>query len=45
MVLDTFVILEQGGEPADTRRVLGLALEVACREPQQPESGFGVFRM
>ncbi len=32
-------------DPADTRRVLGLALEVACREPLQPQSGFGVFRM
>ena len=32
-------------DPVDTRRVLGLALEVACREPLQPESGFGVFRM
>ncbi len=32
-------------DPADTRRVLGLALDVACREPLQPQSGFGVFRM
>jgi 3-methylcrotonyl-CoA carboxylase beta subunit len=32
-------------DPADTRRVLGLALGVACREPEQPEGSFGVFRM
>jgi 3-methylcrotonyl-CoA carboxylase beta subunit len=32
-------------DPPDTRRVLGLALGVACRDPQQPEGGFGVFRM
>ena len=31
-------------DPVDTRRVLGLALEVACRQPL-PETGFGVFRM
>ncbi|MEZ5559299.1 MAG: carboxyl transferase domain-containing protein [Pseudomonadales bacterium] len=32
-------------DPADSRRVLGLALAVACREPQQRESEFGIFRM
>jgi 3-methylcrotonyl-CoA carboxylase beta subunit len=32
-------------DPVDTRRVLGLALAVACREPVQPEGNFGVFRM
>jgi 3-methylcrotonyl-CoA carboxylase beta subunit len=32
-------------DPVDTRRVLGLALDVACRKPLQPSSGFGVFRM
>jgi 3-methylcrotonyl-CoA carboxylase beta subunit len=32
-------------DPADTRRVLGLALEVACRESEQPAGEFGVFRM
>ena len=32
-------------DPVDTRRVLGLALAVACREPAQPEGNFGVFRM
>jgi 3-methylcrotonyl-CoA carboxylase beta subunit len=32
-------------DPLDTRRVLGLALEVCCREPEQPASQYGVFRM
>jgi 3-methylcrotonyl-CoA carboxylase beta subunit len=32
-------------DPVDTRRVLGLALAVACREPEQPRGNFGVFRM
>jgi len=32
-------------DPVDTRRVLGLALDVACREPMQASSNFGVFRM
>jgi len=32
-------------DPVDTRRVLGLALAVACREPAQPQGNFGVFRM
>ena len=32
-------------DPIDTRRVLGLALDFACREPLQPSSKFGVFRM
>ncbi|MCZ6709565.1 MAG: methylcrotonoyl-CoA carboxylase [Gammaproteobacteria bacterium] len=32
-------------DPVDTRRVLGLALDIACREPMQPSSSFGVFRM
>jgi 3-methylcrotonyl-CoA carboxylase beta subunit len=32
-------------DPVDTRRVLGLALEIACRESEQPGSDFGVFRM
>ena len=32
-------------DPADTRKVLGLALPYATRRPLQPESGFGVFRM
>jgi 3-methylcrotonyl-CoA carboxylase beta subunit len=32
-------------DPVDSRRVIGLALEVACRESAQPESGFGIFRM
>ncbi|MFP6837480.1 MAG: carboxyl transferase domain-containing protein [Pseudomonadales bacterium] len=32
-------------DPVDTRRVLGLALEIACREPIQSSSSFGVFRM
>ncbi len=32
-------------DPCDTRRVVGLALEVACRESEQPTAEFGVFRM
>jgi 3-methylcrotonyl-CoA carboxylase beta subunit len=32
-------------DPLDTRRVLGLALEVACREPVTNASDFGIFRM
>ncbi len=32
-------------DPADTRTILGLALSFATRSPQQPESGFGIFRM
>jgi 3-methylcrotonyl-CoA carboxylase beta subunit len=32
-------------DPTDTRRVLALALELACREPVQPRSDFGIFRM
>ena len=32
-------------DPLDTRRVLGLALEVACREPLAASSEFGIFRM
>jgi 3-methylcrotonyl-CoA carboxylase beta subunit len=32
-------------DPLDSRRVIALALELACREPQQPTSEFGVFRM
>jgi 3-methylcrotonyl-CoA carboxylase beta subunit len=32
-------------DPVDTRRVLSLALNVACREPLQPNSEFGIFRM
>ncbi|HJX79228.1 carboxyl transferase domain-containing protein [Glutamicibacter sp.] len=31
-------------DPADTRRVLGLALEVCARQPL-PETSFGLFRM
>lgn len=31
--------------PVDTRDILGLALSVATREPHQPTSPFGVFRM
>jgi 3-methylcrotonyl-CoA carboxylase beta subunit len=31
-------------DPADTRRVLGLALSAACNAPIEPD-GFGVFRM
>ena len=32
-------------DPADTRAVLGLAMSYATRAPQQPQSGFGIFRM
>jgi 3-methylcrotonyl-CoA carboxylase beta subunit len=32
-------------DPVDTRTVLGLALSFATRSAQQPESGFGIFRM
>ena len=32
-------------DPADTRRVLSLALAFSTREPEQPRSGFGIFRM
>ncbi len=32
-------------DPAQTRDVLGLALGVAAREPSQPRSEFGIFRM
>ncbi len=32
-------------DPSDSRRVIGLALAVACRKPAQPDSGFGIFRM
>ncbi len=33
-------------DPVDTRRVLSLALSVACREPAHPvDSRFGIFRM
>ena len=31
--------------PSDTRRVLGLALAMTCREPVQGDSAFGIFRM
>ena len=31
-------------DPADTRRVLGMALDVCARQPL-PETSFGVFRM
>ncbi len=31
--------------PLDTRRVLSLALEVACRRPESHPSTFGIFRM
>jgi len=31
--------------PVDTRRVLALALTVACRRDQSPASTFGIFRM
>ncbi len=31
-------------DPADTRRVLGLALDVCARQPL-PETSFGLFRM
>jgi len=32
-------------DPADTRQILSLALSMATREPEQPQSGFGIFRM
>ncbi|MCZ6853026.1 MAG: methylcrotonoyl-CoA carboxylase, partial [Gammaproteobacteria bacterium] len=32
-------------DPLDTRRVLALALFMACREPELQESRFGIFRM
>jgi 3-methylcrotonyl-CoA carboxylase beta subunit len=32
-------------DPCDTRTVLGLALNFANRQPQQPQSEFGIFRM
>ena len=32
-------------DPVDTRRVLGLALAVAGREPQTEDARFGIFRM
>jgi 3-methylcrotonyl-CoA carboxylase beta subunit len=32
-------------DPVDTRRVLALGLAVACREPEQSVSEYGVFRM
>ncbi len=33
-------------DPADTRRVLSLALSVACREPRrEADTRFGIFRM
>ena len=32
-------------DPMDTRRVLGMALAVACREDDAPRSPFGIFRM
>ena len=32
-------------DPADTRGVLGMALSMAAREPVQPQSEFGIFRM
>ena len=32
-------------DPCDTRQILGLALAVSTRQPQQPQSGFGIFRM
>jgi 3-methylcrotonyl-CoA carboxylase beta subunit len=32
-------------DPADTRRVLAMALEVACREPESADARFGIFRM
>ncbi len=32
-------------DPLDSRRVIGLALEIACRESLQDQSEFGVFRM
>ena len=32
-------------DPVDTRRVLGLALTVATREPETNDGRFGIFRM
>lgn len=32
-------------DPVDTRTILGLAMSFATRSPQQPGSGFGIFRM
>ena len=32
-------------DPVDTRNVLGMALSMATREPVQPQSEFGIFRM
>jgi 3-methylcrotonyl-CoA carboxylase beta subunit len=32
-------------DPLDTRRVLALALAVACREPEAADARFGIFRM
>ncbi len=32
-------------DPADTRRVLALALSAACNAPPEPEQPFGIFRM
>jgi 3-methylcrotonyl-CoA carboxylase beta subunit len=32
-------------DPLDSRRVIALSLEVACREAEQPAAEFGVFRM
>jgi len=32
-------------DPAETRRVLALALSVACREPEAADARFGIFRM
>jgi len=34
-------------DPADTRRVLAMALEICARTPRDPDrdAGFGVFRM
>jgi 3-methylcrotonyl-CoA carboxylase beta subunit len=32
-------------DPADTRRVLGLAISAAWNAPPAPERPYGVFRM
>jgi 3-methylcrotonyl-CoA carboxylase beta subunit len=32
-------------DPVDTRQVLSLAMAMATREPEQAQSGFGIFRM
>jgi 3-methylcrotonyl-CoA carboxylase beta subunit len=32
-------------DPADTRRILALALDACCNEPNTESSGFGIFRM